>query len=138
MTTGSCLCRGIPLQIQGSLDGTALSFCGQCRKAQGTPMAASIPDAESAFGLRRGHKLLMEFEFSPGKVRVSCSRCGSPMFSKTSARPGVLRIRAGTLDGALETGPAAHVLVESKASWWEICDELPRYAYADEPKQDGF
>lgn len=127
MHTGSCLCNGIRFEIDGELAPIQICHCQQCRKAQGTPFASNIPVAVSSFRLNAGADLLSEFESSPGKKRVFCSRCGSPLFSRRDSLPEVIRIRAGIIDGVLGTKPAAHFHVGSKADWWEINDDLPAF-----------
>src|SRR5436189_255200 len=117
MYTGGCLCGGIAFEIDGELAPIQICHCGQCRKAQGTPFVTNIPVAISAFRLLRGTELLHEYESSPGKQRVFCSRCGSPVFSRRANAPDVLRIRAGTLDGPLTARPAVHFYVASRANW---------------------
>ena len=42
--------------------------------------------------------------------------------------PGVLRIRAGSLQGEVASRPGWHIYADSKANWWELDDDLPRYA----------
>lgn len=128
MYTGSCLCGGVQFRITGELEPIQMCHCGQCRKAQGTAFVTNIPVSEAAFELLGGEELLSEFESSPGKWRVFCKTCGSPILSKTTAQPGVVRIRAGTLDGELATRPAFHIFTAHKANWLDIRDDLPRYA----------
>lgn len=108
MHSGSCLCGQIKFDIDGELAPIQVCHCQQCRKAQGGPFATNIPVLSSNFYLRTGAEVCQEFESSPGKKRVFCSRCGSPIFSKRDGLPGVLRIRAGTIDGRLNTKPVAH------------------------------
>jgi hypothetical protein len=68
-----------------------------------------------------------EYESSPNKYRAFCSRCGSPVYSRRDEEPEIRRIRLGTLDSDPERRPLAHVHVSSKAPWYEIHDDLPRY-----------
>lgn len=131
MHTGSCLCNGVRFEIDGPLAPIQICHCQQCRKAQGAPFASNIPVALSSFRLSAGAHLLQEFESSPGKRRVFCVRCGSPVFSKRDALPEVIRIRAGLIDGALGTKPSAHFYAGSKADWWEINDRLPQFPAAE-------
>lgn len=132
MQQGGCLCGGVRFQIEGELAPIQICHCGQCRKAQGGAFASNIPVAEGAFQLLAGEELLQRYESSPGKQRVFCRQCGSPLFSRHELIPGVLRIRAGLLEGDLQTRPAAHFFVASKANWWTLDDELPRYAERQE------
>jgi hypothetical protein len=127
MHSGSCLCGGVRFEIDGPLEPIQICHCAQCRKAQGGAFGANIPVASSNYRLLAGAELLQEYESTPGKKRVFCRRCGSPLFSKRDALPGVLRVRAGTIEGALMTKPVSHAYVAHKADWWEIHDGLPQF-----------
>jgi len=128
MYTGSCLCGGVHFSISGELGAIQLCHCSQCRKAQGTPFAANTPVQAATFKLRDGADLLRHFESSPGKERAFCGRCGSPIYSRRTSLPNVLRIRTGLLDQALPVKPAWHQFVADKANWWVIPDDdIPRF-----------
>lgn len=128
MYTGSCLCGGVQFEIMGELEPIQICHCIQCRKAQGSAIVTNIPVLESNFKLLSGEELIGCFESSPGKRRCFCKNCGSPVYSKTEKLPGVVRIRAGTLDGDLDTAPQAHFYVKYKANWFTIGDELPQFS----------
>lgn len=127
MYTGSCLCGGVQFRIDGEIDAIQICHCSQCRKAHGTPFASNCPVPASSFALTRGAELLAEFESSPGKLRVFCSRCGSPVYSFKRTLPGVVRIRAGLIDQPLAARPVAHFHTASKCNWWPIADGLPQF-----------
>ena len=63
----------------------------------------------------------------PGKRRVFCGVCGSPVLSQRDSLPGVVRIRAGLLDEPVATAPAFHMHVASRCSWWPLQDDLPQH-----------
>lgn len=134
MYTGSCLCGGVAFSIHQELEAIQVCHCSQCRKAQGTPFATNTPVAASAFEITQGGELLSEFESSPGKARVFCRRCGSPIFSKKDTMPNVVRVRAGLINEPLSVRPIAHFYVASKCNWWSIDDDLPQIAEAYVPK----
>ena len=127
MYTGSCLCGGVAYEIDGELEPIQVCHCSQCRKAQGTALVTNIPVSLSAFRLKKGEGLLTGYESSPGKQRVFCKVCGSPLYSKREDLPDVLRIRAGTIEGELKTRPVAHFYYASKANWFDVNDDLPKY-----------
>ncbi|KAF0807617.1 glutathione-dependent formaldehyde-activating protein [Alcanivorax xiamenensis] len=127
MYTGQCLCGGVRFRIEGELAPVQVCHCSQCRHAQGTPFATNIPVPTDAFHLDAGEDLLKGFESTPGKERVFCGHCGSPLFSRRADLPEVVRIRAGLINGPLDVRPAWHAFTASKADWWSINDDLPCY-----------
>jgi hypothetical protein len=130
--TGSCLCGGIQFRIASEIAPIEICHCQQCRKAQGGAFATNSPIKSDAFELIRGGDLLAQFESSPGKQRVFCKRCASPIFSSRTAVPGVLRIRVGLIDGTVAARLSAHAHVASQCNWWPITDSLPQFAEAYE------
>ena len=134
MYTGSCLCGGVQFAIDGELEPIQLCHCQQCRKAQGTPFATNVPVALGTFRLLGGAELLTAYESSPGKRRVFCRRCGSPVYSARDSSPDILRIRAGLFNEPLPVRPLLHAYVGSKANWWAIDDELPQFEAGYDPQ----
>ena len=127
MHSGGCLCGKVRYEVDGALAPIQICHCGQCRKAQGSAFGANIPVASRAFRIILGLEKLSEFRATPEKRRVFCGRCGSPIFSQRDAAPEVLRLRAGTLDEPVDVKIGLHSMVGSKASWWEILDDLPQH-----------
>lgn len=130
MYTGRCLCGGVRFSVDGELQPIQLCHCSQCRRAQGTPFASNTPVQAGSFRLHSGTELLQHFESSPGKQRAFCRICGSPVYSRRSSLPDVLRIRAGLFEQPLPLEPASHAYVADKANWWTIQDRLPQFAGA--------
>lgn len=122
--TGSCLCGNIQYKITGELAPVQICHCQQCRKAQGSALVTNIPVSTEQFSITQGEDLLVDYESSPGKHRKFCGRCGSPILSCLDSLPGVVRIRAGTLNGMPPLTLSDHAYVGSKANWWPITDDL--------------
>jgi hypothetical protein len=127
MYQGSCLCRSVRYEVTGPIGDFGYCHCTSCRKASGSAHAANAPIASEDFRLLSGADTLREYESSPGKVRVFCSRCGSPIYAVLRARPEVLRIRLGSLDTPLDASPKAHTWVSDKAPWEPIEGDLPQF-----------
>ncbi|MES2342359.1 MAG: GFA family protein [Pseudomonadota bacterium] len=127
MQTGSCLCGGVRLEVAGSLPDIQACYCGSCRKAQGSAFVAVLPVARTDVRFTAGEDLLAAFESSPGKHRVFCRVCGSPILSRAAALPDRLRLRAGLLDGPLGVKIASHAFVAEAADWCVIDGDAPRY-----------
>ncbi|HVM99386.1 MAG TPA: GFA family protein [Caulobacteraceae bacterium] len=127
MQTGRCLCGAVTYEIAGALAGVQLCHCSQCRRASGSAFAANMPVRAGNFRITAGERTLKAYESSPGKERVFCGACGSPIISRSVAAPGWVRVRAGTLDEPAATSAAFHFHTDSRAGWLPITDDLPRY-----------
>jgi hypothetical protein len=127
MIQGGCLCGGVRYEYDGELQEVSLCHCSQCRKAQGSAFVAVCPVEASKFRLLAGAELLKEFRAVPGKARVFCSNCGSPLYSARDDLPGVKRLRLGTVETPFHCDKAYHIFTDSKASWFDITDALPQY-----------
>jgi hypothetical protein len=128
MHRGSCLCGGVRYALDAEIEQFIFCHCQQCRKASGTAFASNAPIAEAKFRLLSGQELLSSFESSPGKQRVFCRVCGSPVYSKSVKKPGIVRIRLGSLDTPLQRMAVGHYWVSTKADWYSIDDDLPQFS----------
>jgi hypothetical protein len=126
MLEGSCLCGKIAYRLAGSPAIMYHCHCGTCRKANGSSFATNVIARAEDFSFVSGRELLSSFESSPGKHRYFCSACGSPIYSQAERTSHLVSIRCGTLDTDPAIRPSVHAYVASKASWCEICDELPQ------------
>jgi hypothetical protein len=126
--SGSCLCGGVRYEYRGDFGPFIYCHCVKCRKAQGTAFGTNAPVDAAGFRLLQGEELLKAYESSPGKQRVFCTNCGSPLFSRAADKPGLLRLRMGTLDTPIGFKPQAHNFVATKAEWYDILDGLPQHA----------
>lgn len=127
MPAGACLCGAVSFEIDCQLPPIQICHCGDCRRAQGSAFATNIPVPAKAFQIRTGSEMMRAYESSPGKERVFCARCGSPIFSRSTARPDTVRVRAGSLELPLGAPLGFHIHTGSAAGWWPILDDLPRY-----------
>ena len=85
---------------------------------------AAVPAAD--FKLTAGDELIQDYHSSPDVNRRFCRVCGSRVPSQ--ARDGELWFMpAGLFDDDPGVKPALHIFVGSKAPWWEIGDERPRF-----------
>lgn len=134
---GGCLCGAVRYALHGAIGGPSgavtVCHCSQCRKAQGGPAAVG-PARADQFEITAGQSLIREYESSPGKFRAFCERCGSPLYSRLARRPGVIRVRLGSLDDApAELRIEAHIFFEDRVPW-EDSPDAATYA-AREPER---
>lgn len=127
MLHGKCLCEGVRYEISGALGPLGYCHCSQCRRASGSAFGANADAAKNEFRFTSGAELIREFESSPDTFRAFCSRCGSPIYKRSNAKPDVIRIRLGSLDEDPGLRARVHVFVGDKAPWYEITDALPQF-----------
>lgn len=127
MCTGSCLCERVRYEYSGDINEVSMCHCKQCQKAQGTVFAAVAPVRSADFRITQGTEYLKEYRATPNKARVFCSECGSPIYSARDDLPETKRLRLGTLDTLVSPNKRYHAWVSSKAEWFDLVDELPKF-----------
>jgi len=127
MLTARCLCETVRFEITGKLGPVVHCHCSECRRASGSAFATNADVRTRYVRWISGREALTEFEHTPGRFRVFCSRCGSPLYSRVEGDDAVIRVRLGSLDGDPARRSLAHCWVGSKAPWFEITDRLPQF-----------
>ena len=93
---GRCLCGGVRFALRAPPEAVFLCHCRSCQEAQGAAFNLSAPVPREAFVLLSGEALLSRDGSSPGKKRVFCRRCGSPVYAERPDTP-VRVLRAALL-----------------------------------------
>jgi hypothetical protein len=63
-----------------------------------------------------------------GWPKCFCSACGSALWSRSPAEPGIVSVRLGTFDSDPQIRPQWYQFVAYAASWEALPDDgLPRY-----------
>jgi hypothetical protein len=127
MVHGSCLCGGVRYEINGRLTPLQLCHCSLCRKASGSAFNAGLAAKRTAFRWVSGEDLIQRFATPSGYERTFCRVCGSPV-PRDDEEEVYTSLPAGTLDDDPGSRPLRHIFVGSKAPWFQITDDLPRFA----------
>ncbi len=96
--SGRCACGGVSYRVTGELRGVRNCHCERCRRITGHFMAASACATDD---LRLDAAETLRWYTPDEEATVSyafCGRCGSTLFWRSSQRPEVTSIAAGTLD----------------------------------------
>jgi hypothetical protein len=126
MLEGSCACGRVRYELRGELAGpVGHCHCWQCRKHSGASFGTTAAVKADELVVVAGEELLSSWESSPGIHRVFAGCCGSPLYKRLDAIPGVLGLRLGTLDSDPGRPVERHIFVSSKVPWIEIQDGLP-------------
>jgi hypothetical protein len=124
---GSCLCGGVRNSLSGPLLAAEHCHCSMCRKAHGAAFSSNALVASEHLHLISGEALLSQYASSPNRLKCFCSRCGSQLFIRRLNAPELTVVTLGTLIEDPGLRPQRHVFVDSKAEWFDLDAELPRY-----------
>ncbi len=130
--TGSCLCGSVnyksnsdPLVIQNC-------HCDQCRKATGSVYLTNLFIKEENFEITGEVNNYTHLSDSGNNMtKYFCPNCGSQVFGKNSGRPGIITIRAGTVNEKDIIKPIRNLFLKSKVpstpinSNLEACEGMP-------------
>ena len=126
MQTGRCLCGQIRYELDGELPPSVNCHCQYCRRAHGAAFVtvAWVPTAR--FRVVAGEDRIRRYVHAGG-YRAFCPDCGTRLFNGLEEGDEFVSLVVGSLDEDPARGPIMHLNLESKASWFEILDDLPRH-----------
>lgn len=115
---GGCLCGAVRYRIEGAPAAALVCHCRHCQKQSGSAFSTILGVAEDALAIT-GTPASYADRGASGKAveRQFCGSCGSPLFSLVEVSPGMVWIKAGTLDDPADFTPAAHIWTQSKQCW---------------------
>ena len=130
--TGSCLCGSVnyksnsdPLVIQNC-------HCDECRKATGSVYLTNLFIKEENFEITgEVNNYTHLSDAGNNMTKYFCPKCGSQVFGKNSGRPGIITIRAGTVNEKDIIKPIRNLFLKSKVpstpinSNLEACEGMP-------------
>jgi hypothetical protein len=125
---GSCLCGAVTFVVEGKPLRAVNCHCGRCRRARSAAHAANLFTAADGVKFTRGEDNRSSYKLPEARffTQVFCRTCGSAM-PRIDRERGIAVIPMGSLDDDPGIRPQYHIYVGSKAPWFEIADELPRY-----------
>ena len=124
MLRGSCLCKAVKYEIQGLSTPIQHCYCSTCRKAHASAYTSVAAVNCSDFRWLSGEYLLYQFESSPGKFRLFCSKCGTHLIKEVEGRSELI-LRVATLDDDPKQIPQSKIWLSHEAPWLsDRCDLL--------------
>ena len=127
VTTGSCLCGDVRLELRGEPRFVAHCHCANCRKAHGAGFVTFAGYAEEALSIVDPCGRLACFTQSDtGSTRRFCSRCGTQLLFAGERWAGEVHVAVAALD-AVPGMPTVHAYADRAPQWCPITDELPQY-----------
>ena len=127
--TGGCLCGAVRYEAAAGPVMAAHCYCNDCRRASGTGHCTHVVVPEAGFSLKGTVKGYDRPADSGNMVtRHFCSTCGSAIYSTNSGMPGMVFLRASSLDDPNAISPKAAVFASRAPAWDPVDPALPAFA----------
>jgi len=135
---GACLCGAVAYEFSGDPMVVGHCHCVDCRKASGAGHATHACIAEDAFSMT-GELQFYDKPADSGHIvsRGFCKNCGSPVYSTNSGMPGMLFVRAASLEEPDAVTPQMIVYASRAPSWDKMDAALPTFAEMPEAGPAG-
>ena len=137
---GGCLCGAIRYRVSTPPLQAGYCHCRLCQRSTGAPVLpwASVP--LDGFAYTRGTPV--DYRSSAWGMRQFCGGCGAQILYRDAGSPTEISINLTTLDDPAAIVPDHHIWTSSRIRWFEVADDLPRYAEqgpasANQPKETG-
>jgi len=122
---GRCFCGAVEYEVADEFEYSAYCHCSNCRRTTGSAFKPFAGIRRAKFRLIRGVTDLLVYGEESGND-THCKSCGSLVFSVV--RDGAyVHVPMGTLVDDPAIRPTKHIFVGSKAPWFEITGDLPRF-----------
>lgn len=117
--TGRCLCGKVRYTVRpGFRMRPYACHCHDCQRRTGSAFGIQLGVAEADLSVE-GEVVEGRHVQPSGAVAgiFACSACLTRLWTSNDQRPGIVNLRAGTLDTSPGIEPAAHFWVSSKQPW---------------------
>lgn len=124
--TGRCLCGNVTYRTQGRAAVVGHCYCEDCRRSSGTSHCTHVGFHDDGFEIT-GKLSMFDKPADSGNIvsRAFCPTCGSPILSRNSAMPGMVFVRASSLDDMNTVEPAMTVYAAMAPVWAHVDREHP-------------
>lgn len=127
--SGACLCGSISFSGDVEIARIMNCHCTDCRKATGAAYGTLLFVAEDSVVID-GTPRTYQHKSDRGSemTKLFCGTCGSQMFTRNSARPGLIGLRAGVVDQTDLVRPGANLFKGSAIASTPMDRDLPAHA----------
>jgi hypothetical protein len=122
---GACECGTVRYTVVDAFLYAMNCHCSRCRAGTGAAFKPFAGIEREKLEVTHGGDRLLIFG-GDDENHTRCSVCGSLLFSVV--RDGAyVHVAMGSLVDAPQIRPSGHIFVGSKAPWFDITDDLPRF-----------
>jgi hypothetical protein len=125
---GSCLCGAVRYEASAEPVFAGHCYCSDCQKESGCGHVTIAAVLDAAVKTT-GKTMTFGKPGSSGQIieRTFCSICGTTVFSRPQAMPGMTMLRAGTLDNPSQVKPAKSIYVSRAQLWDQPHSSIPAF-----------
>ena len=132
--SGGCLCGAVRYDASADPVFAGHCHCEDCRRASGTGHCSHLGLPEPALAVTGEVKFFDKPADSGNNIsRGFCPTCGSAVFSRNSGMPGMVFIRASSLDDPEVFRPQMIVYTKRTPSWDRLDPSLPSFEGMPDP-----
>lgn len=123
--TGKCLCGAVRFSFPEEPILRRACWCRDCQYLAAGNSTVNVIFRKTGFACT-GEVAAYESKADSGNDmrRSFCPRCGTPLFSESSARPDVMVVRAGALDDPELGRPEGFIWTASAPRWGHVDSNL--------------
>ncbi len=134
--TGGCLCDAVRYTANAEPLLGGHCHCLDCRKSSGSGHCSHLMMAAEAVAFQ-GQPKRFDKPADSGNIvaRYFCGTCGGPVYSTNSGMPGMVFLRASSLDDPEVFKPSMIVYTRSAPNWDVMDSSLP--AFEANPPETG-
>ncbi len=129
--TGGCMCGAVRYEADGESLKVGHCHCHSCRSHTGAPVVTFVVFEQDRVKFTKGNRKI--YNSSPGVGRGFCDQCGTPLTWEGDAWDrSIIEVHISTLDNPNAFVPTVHWFHGERIDWFDVTDNLPRYAGDDE------
>jgi hypothetical protein len=138
MTTGACRCGAVIYRIAGTvLPPVYVCHCRDCQTWSGSAFSEHALLPKDAVTFEGETVAYCQHREGGTSEHVFCKSCFTRLFNRNSAVPGMIILRAGTIDASHRISPVAHIWVRRKQPWVSVPEDVPSWLETPTPEEFG-
>jgi hypothetical protein len=131
--SGGCLCGNVRFSANAEPGFVGVCHCRNCQRNSGSAFAVVLGFPAAAVSMQGELKTYIDTgESGKSLSRRFCPDCGSSISTEAEAMPGMIMLKAGTLDDPSVVKLAVQIFCDSAQPWVSLGGEMQSF-----PKMPG-
>lgn len=131
---GGCLCGAVRYVLKGEPQAIGVCHCTHCQRQSGSAFSFNLFIKEDDYEQQGETRFFVDTgDSGQPSYRHFCGSCGSPVLTKAMTLPGVVLVKAGTLDSMEGLQPQLEIYTERAVKWLTPIAGAARFAQSPLP-----